>query len=85
MNLFQGSNNSSCVKHFLLNQLKDILGAFPKPEQKIWFLSWLRASQQLANNDQKVLNVTSVDPSENIFKQYGKQNQRSRVVWWKSY
>ena len=34
MNLFQGSNNS-CVKHFLLNQLKDILGAFPKPEQKI--------------------------------------------------
>lgn len=37
MNLFQGSNNSS-VKHFLLNQFKDILGAFPKPKQKIWFL-----------------------------------------------
>ena len=38
MNLFQGSNNSSSVKHFLLNQFKDILGAFPKPRQKIWFL-----------------------------------------------
>ena len=71
MNLFQGSNNSS-VKHFLLNQFKDILGAFPKPKQKIWFLLWLRPSQQLANNDQKVLNVASVDPSENVFKQYGK-------------
>lgn len=72
MSLFQGSNNSSSVKHFLLNQFKDILGAFPKPKQKIWLPPWLKPSQQLADNNQKVLNVTPVDPSENILKQYGK-------------